>query len=263
MKRSRRVGRIVRQPEQQSDLVLDRAAGGTELAVGRGAELLLVVVERAELAPLAHAAIHLDAGLEYLAQAVAVLPPVLHLEVGTAFERLLEHQVHPRLVAAEVLLREQRELDRVRAFVLERVGVLGEQAEVGPVLALLGELEDVLPCDLGRVEVLARLALVLHQQLGPPAGHWRPLDFRLVCLAAVEILVAVEVVVSAQLDGDFAFLDQRRVDDMVGASLRRVRAGRDGEQQRRHAQRLAAVSPTAGSPRARARRCRRMFPGTR
>src|SRR5512135_1985637 len=153
-----RVGRLVRQSEQHACLVADGAARGAKLAEHRRAELLFVIVERTCFAPFAESAVHLDARLEGGAEPVAVLPAILHLDVRAILEFAFEDQVEAHVAAPDLLLPEQAEFDRVLAVVLERVRVLGEQAEIGPVAALLGELEDVLPRDLGCLEVLTRLA---------------------------------------------------------------------------------------------------------
>src|SRR6185312_8199819 len=83
--------------------------------------------------------------------------------------------------------------------------------------------------DFSRLERLAGRALPFAEQLGLPPRHRRVLDLELVLLAAVEGIGRVEVVVAAQLDGELAFLDDRRIDDVRRARAARGEPERGGE----------------------------------
>ena len=118
------------------------------------------------------------------------------------------------MVGREFLLEQRPDLHFIRA-VGEAVLVFGEHADVHPVLAGLGQHEDVFPFQRFELAGLAALGGVFEHGLGAPAVGDAVTDVEdegMLVRCAVEIAVA-----AAQFEFGFALLDRRRVDRIGGA----------------------------------------------
>src|SRR5262249_54123313 len=87
--------------------------------------------------------------------------------LGTGAEAVLEENVEIRLDLADLLLKHGPDLDRVLAFgVVARQ--LREQPQIDPILARLGQREDVFPLELIELVRLVRHAGRADAELGLP-----------------------------------------------------------------------------------------------
>jgi len=98
--------------------------------------------------------------------------------------------------------------------------VFDQQAGIDRIAALLEQLEDVLPGDLGVPDAFAGRLLPFADEFAVPEPARRIFQVDLVLLAAIDGSIAVRFPMTAKLDRSLAFLDDRRIHLVRGFSTR-------------------------------------------